>query len=210
MSTASQSALSPLLLGFEQGSSAARRRFGRQGCHHAGVPGFYWAILDLCRWTSLLLKSSARRTTYHKVSLKRPLFCSARLAITVFRAILLELHSIWSSFKGDVSLRAALPNGRPISIVAKPLKYPSVGQGTCRKKGESSRDECLSEPLFSFLIFEHFDQHPAFNLFEAACLVSYMLGKVVVECFQGLLCFGQNHVRISKLGIPEICAPQLL
>jgi hypothetical protein len=56
-------------------------------------------------------------------------------AITVFRAMLLELHSIVSSFKGDVSPRAALPRRRPISIGAKPVKYPSVGQGTCREKG---------------------------------------------------------------------------
>jgi hypothetical protein len=135
---------------------------------------------------SLLLQSSARRTTYHKVWLKRPLFCSARVLSLVFRAILLELHSILSSFTGDVSPRAALPRGRPFSIVAKSVKYPSVGQDTCRKKGEHHVMNASPSP-FSPFIFEHFDQHAASIYLKQVASVSYMLGKVVVECLQGLL-----------------------
>jgi hypothetical protein len=150
-STASQSALSPVLLGFEQGSSTARRRFGRQGCHHAGVPGFYWAILDLCRWASLRLKSSARRTTYHKVSRKGPLFCFARL---------LSLSSercCWSFTPScPVSKVTFLPErhfqgGGRFRSGQNRSSTPQWGKARVGKR-VSSRDECLTEPLFSFYL----------------------------------------------------------
>ena len=51
---------------------------------------------------------------------------------------------------------------------------------------------------------------PHFNLFEAACLSELHARQSGRRVPSRAPLLRQNHVRISKLGIPEICAPQLL
>jgi hypothetical protein len=133
------SPISPLLsvlLAFEQGSSAARRRFGRQGCHHAGVP---WLLLGHLGPLPMGLPGPEVVCASHDV----PQSLAEEAAVLLSKNCNHHLPSerscwsftpIFSSFKRELSPRAALPRGRPISIVAKPVRYPSVGQKHALKK----------------------------------------------------------------------------
>ena len=74
-----------------------------------------------------------------------------KTAITVFRAILLDLHSILSSFKGDALQSGHFQMGGRFRSWQNRSSTPQWGKTRAEKRG-SSRDECLTEPLFSFYL----------------------------------------------------------